>query len=58
MSQIHKTIHKLVSYYHITKTVIGDSDFKFVQKIKTVVTDYDFRLNVKLVVGHYGFKKL
>ena len=47
-----------MSRYHVTKIIINDYDFKFFKLVKIIVTNYSFKLKVKIIVGHYGFNQL
>ena len=49
---------KLVTRYHVIKTMVSDYDFKFFKLVKIIVTNYSFKLKVKIIVGHYGFNQL
>ena len=47
-----------MSCYHVTKTMVSDYDFKILKLVKIIITNYSFRLKVKIIVGDYGFNQL
>ena len=49
---------KLISFYHIIKTVIGDDGFKFFKMVKILVTNYNFTFKIKTIIDDYGFNHL
>ena len=50
-----KIIFKLVFYYHITKIVVNEYDFRL--KVKTMVNDYGVRFYETIVTYHdFNFK--
>lgn len=49
---------KLVFHSHIIKIIVGDYGFKYFKVVKTVVTNYDFKLKVKILVGDSSYEKI
>ena len=47
---------KLLSHFHVIKTIVGDYGFNYLKNFKTVFTNYSFRLQAKTIVGDYGFE--
>ena len=51
-----KLMPKPMPYFHVIKILVDDYGFKIFIRVKTVVmTNYGFRLKVKIVVGDYKF---
>ena len=38
--------------------MVSDYDLNFFKLVKIIVTNYSFKLKVKIIVGDYGFNQL